>query len=236
MALEIKTKILKTFVDKTMMTKGQQLKEYIMRFEKEGLKINANSESKQARVMAWLKKEAFKTYEELGNVGINDLENVSKVLDRFGEDISLSKEGNLLTIKGQGKKVDIELVSENFLDTDTGEPSLEFVDTFAISATKLKELYKDVQMNKDATITFETAEKKVKVSNTGKYKFLTELDADTCKGGAKTTFGDPLIDATINLTGNLEISLANNYPVKIIEKVENESVITFIVAPRVEEE
>jgi len=236
MAIEIKTKTLKTFVDKTMMTKEQQLKEYVMRFEKEGLKINANSESKQARVMGWLKKEAFESYEEIGNVGINDLENISKVLDRFGEKIKLSKEGNLLTLKSPGKKVDVELVSENFLETDSGEPKLEFVDTFPITSEKLKELFKDVQMNKDATMTFETEEKKVKVSNTGKYKFLNEIDAPTCKGGAKTTFGTPLIDATANLTGNLEISMANNYPIKIIEKIENVSVVTFIIAPRVEEE
>lgn len=232
--MKIKNKNLANFVKKFRMTGGQQITEAVFKFEKEGLKVTANSASKQSRVMGWLKTTAFKEYEAIGNVGMNDLENIARVLDRFGDEISLKKEGNLLTISGDGKKVDIELVSENFLDTDTGEPALEFEDTFTIPASKIKDIFKDVTMNKDAILHIETLPKKVIFSNTGKYKFRTEVPMDTCKGGVKVDFGEPMIDALINLDGMLDISTKSNYPLRVIEKTE-ESIINIIVAPRIEE-
>jgi hypothetical protein len=65
----------------------------------------------------------------------NDLQNVVRVLERFGETVTLKKEGNLLSIKGDGKAVEVELVNENFLQTDTNEPNLTFTDVFEITST-----------------------------------------------------------------------------------------------------
>ena len=233
--MKIKTKVLTAFLIKVQMSGTQQLKEAIFRFEKEGLKISANSEPQQARVMGWLNKNAFVEYEEVGNVGMNDISNIVRVLDRFGEIVSLKKQGNLLTVKGEGKTVDIELVNENFLNTDTAEPVLTFIDNFDITATKLHDVIKDVQMNKDAVLTLKTIEKGVIFTNTGKYKFANTVEAPTCKGGVIVSFGEPFIDCTAELDGPLQISVATNYPCKIIERLEN-SIITLIIAPRVEEE
>jgi hypothetical protein len=233
--MKVKTKTLVAFLKKSRMDGSQAIGEAILRFGKEGLKINANSEAKQARVMSWLKTNAFVEYEELGNVGMNDLNNVIKVLDRFGEQVSIKKEGNLLTVIGEGKKVDIELVSESFLDTETGEPALEFDETFTVPMTTFNSIFNDIKINKDAIMTIETIEKKVKITNTGKYKFVNEIAAPSCKGGVKVSMGEPFIDAISNLDGVLEVSIKSDYPAKIMEKTET-SVITIIVAPRVGEE
>jgi len=233
--MKINTKTLAAFLKKAQMEGTEGVEECILDFQKEGLKINANSKAQLSRVMAWLKTSAFTEYEELGKVGVNDLTNIIRVLERFGDDITISKEGNLLTIKSKGKKVDIELVAENFLATDTGEPSLEFEETFDITAQKLKSIFSDVKLNKDAIIKIETDVKKVKFSNTGKYKFVNEIVADTCKGGTLLKLGEPFIEATSRLDGNLNISIKTDYPVKVMETTET-SVITVIVAPRVESE
>ncbi len=233
--MKIKTKVLSGFLKKSRMDGEQQIDECILNFDNEGLKIDTNSPAKLSRVMSWLKKEAFVEYEEFGKVGMNDLKTVINVLNRFGEVITLKKEGNLLTIKGDSKKVEIELISENFLETDVAPKEMKFEDTFAITATQLKSIFNDVTLNKDAIITIETNEKKVKFLNTGKYKFENLLEAPTCKGGVKVNFGLPLIESVINLDGTLEISVATDYPAKVIEKTET-SIITLIVAPRVEEE
>lgn len=232
--MKIKTKILTAFLRKARMSGTQQISEGVLRFENEGLKISANSNPKQSRVMAWLNKNAFIEYELLGNVGLNDFDNVIKALDRFGEAIIIKKEGNLLNIKGDGKSVDIELVNENFLETDTNEPNLTFTDTFEITAAKLGDVIKDVSMNKDAVLTVKTAAKSVAFTNTGKYKFLNTLEAPSCAGGVVVSFGNPFIDCVNELTGTLQMSVATNYPCKIIEKLEN-SIVTIIIAPRVEE-
>jgi len=233
--MKIKTKTLSSFLKKTKMESTQQIDECILSFEKDGLKVNANSPSKQTRVMSWLKKEVFKDYEEFGNICINDLPNLIKALDRFGELVSLKKTGNLLTIAGEGKKVDIELVSEDFLNTDTGEPKLEFDEVFTISMSKMNDIFKDVLMNKDALLSIETLDKKVRFTNTGKYKFQNDIEALTSKGGTKAKFGDPLINAMSNLDGNIEISIKTDYPAKVMEKTET-SIVSIIIAPRVDEE
>jgi hypothetical protein len=233
--MKIKTKTLVGFLKKARMTGTQAITEAVFRFEKDGLKINANSEPQQARVMAWLNSGAFQEYEAIGNVGLNDLANVVKVLDRFGETIVLKKEGNILNVKSEGKTVDIELVNENFLNTDINEPSLTFTDTFDVKADKLHDIIKDVEMNKDAVLTIKTIEKSVLFTNTGKYKFSNSIEAPTCKGGVKVDYGQPFIDCTSELDGPLQISVASNYPCKVIERLET-SVVTIIIAPRVESE
>ena len=233
--MKVKTKILSTFLKKVRMTGTQQITQAILRFGEDGLKVNANGEAKQSRVMGLLGKKAFDEYEVLGNVGMNDLSNVIKVLERFGEVITLKKTGNVLTIKGDSKTVDIELVDENFILEDTGEPNLEFTDIFDITWAKLNDIIKDVQMNKDAVMTIKTAPKVVAFTNTGKYKFTTTVEAPTCKGTVSVNFGQPFIDVVAELEGTLQVSVKTDYPCKIIEKLEN-SFINIIVAPRMANE
>ena len=233
--MKVKTKVLSGFLNKTTMEGAQKIDEALLDFGKDGLKINANSPAQQVRISSWLKKAAFKEYEEFGKVGLNEIATVIRVLDRFGEFVTITKEGNLLTVKGDKKKVDIELTAEEFLKTDTGDPNLEFEDTFSIASVKLKEIIKDVEVNKDASLSIKTEDKKVQFLNTGKYKFVNEMEALTCKGGVEVTFGNPLIEATRHLDGVLQFSVKTDYPGKIMETTET-SVITLIVAPRVEEE
>lgn len=233
--MKIKKDVLKNFLQKVHMQADQQINECVLNFDKEGLKVGANSPSQQARAMGWLKTNGFKEYEEFGELGINDMSTLIKVIDRFGEILTLKHEGNVLTVNSEGKKVDVELVDTSFITTDTKEPNLQFEDVFVIHSKKVSEIFKDASLNKDTIITVETVEKKVKFSNTGKYKFVHTLDAETCKGGVKVSYGQPLIDAISNLDGNLEMSVKKDYPAKVLEKTEN-SVITIIVAPRVENE
>jgi hypothetical protein len=232
--MKIKTKILTAFLKKVRMDSSQTVEECLLKFETDGLKINANSKAQQARIMSWLKSSAFEGYEEIGNVGINDLTNVLKVVERFGETITISKEGNLLTIKESGKTVDIELVSESFLANETGEPKLEFTETATITANQLKDVFKDAAVNKDTIISITTEPKKLIFTNTGKYKFKNEIAAPSIKSELKVDFGEPLVDATAFLDGTLELSLRNNYVIRIRE-VTDTSVINLLIAPRVEE-
>lgn len=233
--MKIKTKVLVSFLKKFRMSGAQEIKEALFRFEADGLKIDANSPAKLTRAMSWLKLAMFSDYEEFGNVGLNDLENVVKVLERFGEEITIKKEGNAFTVKSGNKEVTVPLVAEDYLDTDTKEPPLEFTETFSISAKQLNEIFKDVKMNADSSLSITTEEKKVIFTNTGKYKFKTVVEAPTCKGGVTVNFGEPFLEALTKLDGLLEISVGNDYPAKVMEKLDN-SVITFIIAPIVSEE
>lgn len=239
MSLKIKQKTFTTFLEKVRMEGTQILNEAILKFEKEGLKIDANTQTEQARVMGWLKTGAFVEYEEIGNVPLNDLTNVLKVFKSFGDEITLKKEGNLLTVSGKSKtsskKVGIELPHENFLASDTGEPNLEFEETFKVPSQVMKDIFSDIKVNKDVVLTITTEEKKVKFTNTGKYKFTHNIEAPQCKGGSTVSMGAPFMDVISNLTEELEISVKSEYPAKIREVTEL-SVVSIIVAPRTGEE
>jgi len=233
--MKIKADKLKTFLTKVKLQNENAIQEAVFDFGKEGVKINANNPAKLARVMGWLKASAFKEYKDIGPIGLNDIDNLIKVISRFKDETVLTVEGNLLTLKNAGKVVEISLVNTNFITTDTKEPELTFVDTFTLPGGRLQEIFDDVKLNKDTIISMETGLKNVKISNTGKYKFQHTMEASTCVGGAKSSFGQPLMDCLSNLDGNLEMSLGNNYPIKVIEKTED-SIINIIVAPRVDSE
>jgi len=238
MGLKIKTKVLSNFLKKLAMEGDYKVSECILKFEDDGMKVNANApkEDTEIRFMGWLKKGAFESYETMENMGIGDLEIFSKVVKRFGDSINIVKEGNIIKLSGDKKSVDMELRDENFMTTDTNDPVLDdFKDTFIMPSSRLKEIFEDVKLNDDSEIIIKSAEKKVEFSNTGTYKFFNTIDAPTCTGGADSKFGQPLISATANLDGNLELSIGENYPIKIREE-SSESTITLIVAPRIDEE
>jgi len=233
--MKVNTKTFSKFLKKVKMSAGQEIQECTFNFEKTGLRIAANSATQQARASGLLKTSAFKGYEELGSIGVGDFPTFVKVVERFGEEIGLKVEGNLLTITGAGKKVDIELLDTQFISTDVKEPELEFADTFMFPADKIKEIIADAKLNKDSVLSFITEEKKLIINNTGKYKFSHQFDVPTCKGGVTVKFGEPFVDAFENLTEKVEFSIKDNYPVKVLEKTDD-MVITLIVAPRVDTE
>ena len=233
--MKIEQKKLETFLNKVAMDKSQQITECVFDFEEKGLKIGANSPPKQARISGLLKANAFKEFEQIGKLGVDNLQEFINVIKRFKGNIKVKHEGNLLTLKGSEKEVDITLADLSFISTDTTEPNLEFQDTFELPEGKILDIFSDVGLNTDSVITIQTEEKKVLITNTGKYKFRHSLDAPTCKGGALSKFGEPLIDAINRLSGKLEISIATEYPLKVLEKTDD-SVITVIIAPRANEE
>ena len=233
--MKIDRKVFTGFLNKVQMSGTQQIQECIFDFGKDGLKVNADCPTEQSKSMGWLKTPAFKVYEEIGKIGINELDKFIKVVDKFSDLIELPTEGNVATIKDKNGKVDIELVDVNFISTPKEEPDLEFEETFKLPAKKLQTIFGAITLNKDTVISITTVPKNVAFSNTGKYRFNYPIGAPTCKGGVKVDFGEPLIDATTKLDGELEMSIGNNYPSKITEKGEN-MVITLIVAPRVAED
>lgn len=233
--MKIKTKTLIAFLKKFRMSGLQRIEECVLRFEKDGLHINANSNSKQSKSVGWLKTAAFSEYDVLGNVGVNDLSNIIDVLERFGDDAQISKAGNLLTVVGEKKKVEIELVSEDFLGNDTAVPDLKFSESFTIVAKELQDIFSDVEASKNVKIIITTIPKGVVFSNTGKYKFTHPLVAENCAGGSKSSFGQPLVDCLSKLDGALTMSISNDYPCMVVEKSEM-SEIVIICAPVVDSE
>jgi len=226
-----KTEIV-NFFKKIRMDKDEKIEEAKFNFDTNGLKVLATSNTKSTQVSALLKPAAFKEYEKIGVVAINDLTNVQGVFDRFKGVITIKKSGNCMIVNGDNKKVDIELVSEQFLVNEKEPQGLVFENEIIIDSTTLKEIVADIELNKEAELIVTTGDKVVKFSNTGKYKFETTLEAPLCKVGTVVKFGQAFIDATKNLNGMLKLHVGTNYPCKIVEESDI-STISIIIAPRI---
>lgn len=228
--MKIDAKKFISFIKKIHMN---EINECLFEFGEDGLKITATTPAKMAFVNAMLSKDAFTDYESFGPVALNDIRSIINVLGRFGKDIDLQKEGNMLTIKNNNKSVSIELMAAQFLEKQTPVPTLEHDESFTISSKEVAEIFKDVRMNKDAELFIETKEGVVRFRNTGKYKFQNDFPNDKIKEEVTVKFGMPLIDAIEHLSENLEFSIKSDYPA-LIKETTDESEITIIVAPRVE--
>jgi len=238
MALKIETKQLTSFLKKARMEGSQLLLEAIFKFGDDGLRIVATSATNTSMIRGWLKPSAFIEYEAIGIVPMNDLTTVTKVLSTFGDEVKLKKEGNLLTVSGKtatsNKSVGIELLDEKTFDPEKPEPKLEFTETFKTDALALKNIFSDVKLNKNVTITITSEDKNVLVTNSGKYKFKHNIEAPDCKGGVKVKMGAPLMDVITNLDGELEMFIKSDYPMKITE-ISEHSEFLIIVAPMADE-
>ena len=231
--MKIKTKILITFLRKVMMTKSQQVNECIFNFCEEGLRVNASNEAAFSRVNGILKRLSFTEYQEIGKIGIGELPNLIKIIERFGEEVTLKTEGNLLTVSQSGKKVEVELMDVSFITSNEKELNLTFDDTFILEADKLHEILDDIKLNDDTEIKFITEEGRLKIVNTGKFKFHHEFMIASCKGGVTSRFGQPMLHAVTELTENLEFHIKTDYPIKIIEQSKDSEII-LVIAPLVE--
>ena len=217
--MKIQVKKLTTFLDKAFMSGTQRITEALLSFDADGLHIIADSATKYARTVSWMKPAAFTSYEAIGKVGMNDLDKFMTVLGRFKKEIEITKIGtNLLQIKEDNKIVDIEMMDERFFGEQKPNPNLEFAEKFSIDAKSLQNIFSDVRVNKDAVLIIKTEPSRIIFMNTGKYKFKTDVFVDGLKGGNEVRFGDAFLSATDNLTDMLEISITTNYPAKIEEK------------------
>lgn len=206
--------------------------EAIFDFGEEGLSIIARSPTNIAMLKLTVPKTSFKDYEAIGKIGVQDIQVLKNITTRFGADTELKVEGNLLTIKEKGKKVECELVNIEFIDEIKAIPALELDETFTIKSDDIKNFIGDVNVNKEITYTITTVEKMVRLENTGKFKFRQDIPAD-CKGGVSVKFSEDFAILTNNLSGDLSLSLKSDYPMQIVEKNDVMKTI-YIIAPRVE--
>jgi len=231
--MKIDIKKLNTFLKKVKMTNENFIGEAVFEFSKDGLHILATSLPKLVQVDAILKPTAFKEYEAIGNIGLNEIDKLIKVLGRFSGEVAISTTGNLMKVKGTGKSVDIELIDESIIEKTTAIAELDYKDKFTLSPSLLVDLSNDLNMNPNVQFTFKTEKDKVIMTNKGKYKFTHEIESDACEGGVECNFGSPFLDATNELDDVVEIKIGDGLPCLITEKTD-ESEIKIIVAPLVD--
>ena len=206
------------------------LQEAIFNFTETGLKISGKNAAGVTRVDGMLKSAAFEEYNALGKIGVQEINTVIRIMSGFNKIIDVKVEGNLLSLKEGGKKVDIELLDVQFIEEVQALPPLEFDENIKIASKDINDFIKDASINKEFFISLSTKEKVTMLTNTGKFKFTKTLETVEAKGGVTAKFGAHFINAVIGLTSDVTLSLKTDYPIKLVEITE-ESIISIVTAP-----
>jgi hypothetical protein len=230
--LKIEKQKLVDFLDKIKM--GNNVIEVLFKFTNEGLEINTIDQAKIALVNAKLKKESFIEYEELGEVGIQNLQEIILILKSFGEEINIQKRGNLLVVFEDNYKLETELVSTEFIEEVPEAPELIFNEKAEMDSNEINLFIKNIGINRTFSFNIETENKKIILSNKGKYKFTKEINSDIIIGGFKGSYGILLKDIMPAFTEKIIFKMNKDekegYPLEIYEKT-LDSEISIILAP-----
>lgn len=230
--MKIKTKNLIEFLKKVNMEGTEKIDEVVLDFSEAGMKVSAITPTKTNRVDGMLLPSGFIDYNAVGKIGVQDLNNIIRILSRFGDEVEIVVKENVITFKDGSKEMTTELVDTQFIKP-TGElKEFEFDDMFTINSNDINNVIEDANINKEYDLQFSTVEKGFTISTTGKYKFKRNFVVEEAKGGITATFGTPFINAVCNLTGDIVLNLKTNFPCKILEKTEI-SVISILVSPKI---
>lgn len=226
--MKINTDILVDFLKKIRM---EEIEECLLKFEEDGLRVSAMSEANTNMSKGLLKKESFENYEEIGNLGINDLKKFTNTLKRLGKEFDLTIEGNLLTMKNNKKEVNYELADEKYIKTFDRDINPEMTTEFTLNSNDIKEFLEDIKTTQEIEILLETVNGGIILSNQGKYRFKHKIDAQGAIEGERVTFAQPFINVFNELKdGELTIKVKTDYPLLIRNETENYN-IQFMIAP-----
>ena len=226
--MKIETNTIVEFLKKIRM---EEIEECLLQFKEEGLYISTISTANTNMVKGLLKKESFEEYEEIGNVGVDDLKRLTDVMKRLGKQLNFTVEGNMLTIKNDKKELNYELVDEKYIKVYDKEMNPEMKTEFKIDASKIKEFLEDAKINKEIEITLETVNEGIILSSKGKYRFKHMIDVKDAKEGERVTFAQPFINVFNELKeGELTLKVRTDYPLLIKQETEKYN-IEFIIAP-----
>lgn len=232
--MKIEKKKISEFLAKFTMEGKMCVEEAIFDFTDTKVIASSLTGGNIGRIDASLDSSAFIEYEGIGKIGLQNIPDLVKICNVFSKEITLTVEGNLLTLKEGSKKVEIELVDVQYItECAPMEKVLEFDEIFKIDPKPLNEFFDNAMMNKEPVLVFETKPKTLILNNTGKYKWTHNIASEEIKGGVSVKFGDLFISAIKNLNHKIEFNMKSNYPIRIIEQT-SESKITILIAPRVE--
>ena len=229
--MKIDTKIMEEFLTKIRM---DEVETCLLDFSEEGLKVSVMSIANTHKVDAILHKKAFKEYEPIGKIGVDELSKLIKVFKRLGKELEFSVEGNLLVAKANKKELKFELVDEKFIEATKPTPEMEHSTSFKVDGKIMNECLTDAQMSKDVAFKIETVDGGVKISNTGKYRFSRNIDSEGTKGGEVVKFGEPLYKILKEIKeGEIVFEIKTDFPILATTKTDLYE-MTFLAAPRVE--
>lgn len=234
--MKIENKVLKNYVEQIRLS--DRVNECVFSFDDMGMSVRVKSPDQIVFVENKLVKTAFASYDNFGDLAIENLKNFKKFLDRFGDDlIEITKEENKLVVDSNNRKGEFILASTEFIKGETKSPNLQYENVLKINANVLKE----------ATLSADALNEKlvrIEIKDVNKETFLvvttgsTNKITDTVKlkekySACNATFGDALSDCMKFMNDEITVKLATDMPITLEQKTDT-SKFMYVIAPYVE--
>jgi len=233
--MKIKKSLFMGFVKESSLSGDSSLREVKLDFGEKGLMMSSVSEGNAILVKAIIPSKSFEDYSEFGKIAILDYTELQKIIGTMTDDITIKKDGNVLILSG-GRKVEIPLADENTIKDITKMPNLEYPYSFIIGKKFFDEIISNISfsINKSdsPTIQFIGKDKTLMAKYGTKYKFEDSMVVDKMTDEVNVVFGEPLLNAVNNLSGDIEVKMKSNYPITIT-KISDMYQIMVIIAPKI---
>jgi len=229
--MKIKNEEITTFLTKVKCNTEFNDEDMLLNFTESGMKVNILNACRTVVLTGQLSKSAFMEYEQLGKIGIQKLGDIISILRTFGTEVELGVQGNILTIKEKGRKVEFELVDiSTILEAPELKKEMSFTENIGLMGKDVNAFLADAGMNKEFCTYIATEKGKIIFNNSGRYKFTKEIETADCVGGNKLKLGEPVVNVLKAFSGNIIVGLGDGMPMKLIEKTENSN-LSIIIAP-----
>lgn len=228
--MKIRKDVLKEYLHKIKMDGSEIMSEALFNFTDNGLQVNFISAANTVMVSSTLNTTAFVEYEAIKEVGVQYIPELYKIIETLGDEIILTVTGNILTLKSDGKTVDVELMDSKLLRDVPNKPLPEFTENFEIDGNKIQKFLSDISINKEPKVILTTQPGKLLLKNTGKFKFTYEVPVEQIKGNVTSRYAIPFVSVMKQLEGKLTIRLSDSFPL-VVEQVTDKYKLKFIIAP-----
>ena len=234
--MKIDAKVFERFLDKVT-TKGK-IADGRLNFGAKGVSFIEPDGGKHYLAKGLLYKTAFKTYTEIGEIGINNFLRLGRFVSGLSGESDMKKKDIFFCMSE--KNAEFEYVTAD-VDSLDEKPEFPKFDKWDVSCTVDSSIFAKANDNaskvgKEIDITIMTEEKKLIITTGEDDKLKVKQDVpEIQKAGIKTNFSYPLKDIIPSLDGKINISFANAGPMKIISKDEFMEIVYFI-APKIDDD
>jgi len=239
--MKIAANVLHKFLD--LSTVKGAMPELRLNFKEDGLTMQIQSADNIIMVTGKLNKKSFVSYEAIGEIGLKNVGELMQVVGKFQkEEITVSKETNLLKVLGASTRGQVELPDLDFIKKFDIIPKLNYEKdgaTFKINMSEIREAYDRasifIKKKEELEITINGHVGKITLLSGKTGKMEKDLKIETVKSDMSARFGFWLNDLSLLLDGIVVMKYRTDFPITIIYDDE-EFKFEYIIAPLVLEE
>ena len=205
-----------------------KINQVILRQIDEGYEINVMSET-VINVCGLLHKKNFIMYSKLGDIVIKDVKRLIRLVKGMKGNISMEIIKNKLLINGETNEIEYGLASEEYVENNPKEKlPIEFDSGFIMDKNLLVEIKSKADLLKVGKCNVEVTNNILRIMVEEVDKFIVK--SEVAYGNVNGSFGLWLMDIAGFLEDKVNVSLQNDFPIRIISKNDT-MIIKYIIAP-----